>query len=105
MGWLKRLIRRPLRTGPRGSPPGDELAMCPRDRDAFLRWESEGGAVGAVRAENVEAVGTTGDEERARQDSMTNIDDNAMDQASSAQSATDAAADAAGSPAEQGGQG
>jgi hypothetical protein len=58
-----------------------------------------------VRKENPEAVTKTGEEDRAKQESMTNIDDNAAREAATLQSTKDDAADAAGNPAEQGGQG
>jgi hypothetical protein len=105
MGWLRKLVRRPGRTRSGGSRSGDESASGTRERDALSRWEGEGGAPGARREENVEAITKTGEEKQAQQDSMTNINDNAMEEASSSQSAKDVAADAAGNPAEQGGQG
>ena len=93
------------RTGSRGRRSGDQSVIGAPGRDALSRWESEGGAPGAVREETVDAVRKADEEERAKQDSMTNIDDNAMREATSSQTAKDAAADAAGNPAEQGGQG
>jgi hypothetical protein len=75
------------------------------ERDALSRWEGEGGSLGEVREESVEAVRKTGEEERAKQVSMTDIDGNAMREAASSQSAKDASAEVAGNPAEQGGQG
>ena len=106
MHWLGR-------AGSGGRRSSDQSAIGARERDALSRWESdalsrwesEGGAPGAVREENVEAVRKTGEEERAKQDSITNIEDNALGEAASSQSAKDEAADGAGNPAEQGGQG
>lgn len=105
MGRLRRLVHRLGRKGLGGRRSGDPSAIGARERDALSRWESEGGAPGAVREESIEVGRRIGDEERAKQDSMTNIDDNAMSEAASSQSAKDAAADAAGNPAEQGGRG
>ena len=93
------------RTGSGGRRSADESAIDAREWDALSRWESEGGTPGEVREENVEDVMKTVVEARAKQDSMTNIDANAMGEAASSQLAKDAAADVAGNPAEQGGQG
>jgi superfamily II DNA/RNA helicase len=105
MGWFRRLVNRLGRTGSGGRRSGDQPAIGVREQDALSRWESEGGASGEVREENVGAVRKAGEEERAKQDSMTNIDGNAVGDAASSQSAKDAAAASAGNPAEQGGQG
>jgi len=105
MGWIRRLVHRLGGAGSVSSRLGDQSAMGARDRDALSRWESEGGAPGAAREENAGPVRRIDEEKRARQDSMTNIEDNAMGEAASCQSAKDAAADAADNLAEQGGQG
>ncbi len=132
MERLRRSVDRPGRTSSGGRRSSDDSADARFERDALERWEGEGGAFRRALQEKVEAsnkllrpgkgaaadlararkgqlqrrrVRKTHEKERAKQDSMINIDDNAMGEASSAQSAKDAAADAAGNPAEQGGQG
>jgi hypothetical protein len=132
MARLRKSVVRSGRTSSGGRRSSDESTVDSFDRDALARWEGEGGALAEVRQEKVQAsndfpgsrkeapadlatarrgqlqrrrVRKTREKERAKQDSMTYIDDNAMEEASSAQSAKDVAAEAAGNPAEQGGQG
>ena len=105
MGWLRKLVHHPVRTESGGRGADDESAVGPCERATLSRWEWEGGAAGAVRDENVDDVRKTGEAERAKQDSMATVDDDAVEEASPSQSVDDAAADAVGNPAERGGRG
>ncbi len=105
MRWLRRLMHRLVRTWSGRRRPADQSAIGTREQDALSRWESEGGPPGEVRQEDLDPVTKTGAEDRAKQESMTNINDNAAREAATSQSTRDDAAAAAGNPAEQGGQG
>lgn len=72
------------------------------EREALADWASEGGSVPV--ADEKEARPAKG-RRKAKQDSITNVDDNAKGRAATSQTAKDDAAEAAGSPAEEGGQG
>lgn len=84
---------------------GDQSAIGSRNRDALLRWESEGGARAAVRDEDIDAVRKSGEGERADPDEVATIDEDAIGAAAALGEAKDAEADVAGNPAEQGRQG
>ena len=105
MGALRKLVHQPVRTEYRGRAPDDEADIDPFARVALSRWEWEGGAVGAVPEENVDDARKSGEAERAKQDSLATVDDDAVEETSPSQPADDAAADAVGNPAERGGRG